>query len=182
MRDKIIAKRYGDAYIEYAKPKIGLQQCVDEVKHFRWLVKEAPQLEQLLKAPEVSRVDKFRVLDHTLTQSYSKEFVNFIKYLIEKSRFDKFAAIADHIRLFYSHAEGIEATLRTTFPLELDVIERIKAKMEARFTKKVNLYLELNPDLLGGVQIVVGNTIIDGSVRHKLDALRKQLMKTQVMR
>jgi F-type H+-transporting ATPase subunit delta len=180
MRDKIIAKRYAEAFIDYARANVGVQRCADEVKAFKWLLRENPDLLQFIRAPEVPGSEKYGVLDRTLAGNYSGEFLTFIKYLIGKRRFDNFPLIADYIRMNYSHGDSVEAVLRTTFPLELDLVERIKSRLEARFEKKVNLYLELDPELLGGVQIVVGNTIQDGSVKNRLEGLRKQLMKTQV--
>ena len=180
MRNKIIAKRYAEGFIDYARPRIGLQRCADEIKAFKWLLRENTELSQLIRSPEVPRSEKYGVLDRVLAANYSDELVTFVKYLIGKGRFDHFSLIADHIRENYSNGEGMGAVLRTTFPLELDLVEKIKAKLEARFEKKVNLYLELDPTLLGGVQIVAGNKIIDGSVKYKLEGLRKQLMKTQV--
>jgi F-type H+-transporting ATPase subunit delta len=180
MRNKIIAKRYAEGFIDYARPKIGLQRCVDEIKAFKWLLRESPDLGLFLKTPEVSRQEKASVLDRLLSANYSEEILTFIKYLVLKGRFDNFNLIAEHIHIYYSHGESVEAVLRTTFPLELDLIEKIKSKLASRLGKTVNLYLELDPGLLGGVQIVVGNTILDGSVRHKLDGLKKQLLNIQV--
>jgi F-type H+-transporting ATPase subunit delta len=180
MRNKIIASRYAEGFIDYARPRIGLQRCVDEIKAFKWLLRENPQLGLFLKTPEVSHEEKYGVLDRVLSATYSEELITFVKYLIGKGRFDKFTLIAEHIHLYYAHGESVEAVLRTTFPLELDLVEKIKSKLAARLEKNVNLYLELDPDLLGGVQVVIGNTIMDGSVRYKLDGLKKQLMKIQV--
>jgi len=59
-------------------------------------------------------------------------------------------------------------------------VERIKAKLEEKLGKKMHLYLDLDPDLLGGVQIKIGNILIDGSVRRRLDELKQKLMTIQV--
>ena len=75
----------------------------------------------------------------------------------------------------------MDVVLRTTFPTELGVIERIKSQIESFSGKKVNLYLELDPDLLGGAQVVIGNTIIDGSVRNRLAQLKKQMLQAKVV-
>jgi F-type H+-transporting ATPase subunit delta len=180
MRYKIIARRYAEGFIDYARPRIGLQRCVDEIKAFSWLLRDDPQLGLFLKTPEVSREEKYGVLDRVLSANYSEELVTFVKYLIGKGRLGIYMLIADHVHFHYSHGESVKAVLRTTFPLELDLVMKIKSKLAARLEKDVNLYLELAPDLLGGVQIVVGNTIMDGSVRYKLEQLKKQLMKIQV--
>lgn len=180
MRNKIIAKRYAEGFIDHARPRIGLARCVDDIKAFKWLLRESPDLGLFLRTPEVSREDKCALIDRIFSGNYSEELLTFIKYLVSKGRFDKFNLIAEHIHIYYSHGEGVDAVLRTTFPLELDLIEKIKSKLASRLGKTVNLFLELNPGLLGGVQIVVGNKVIDGSVKHRLEGLRKQLLNTQV--
>jgi F-type H+-transporting ATPase subunit delta len=180
MRNKIVAKRYAEGFIDFARPRIGIQRCVDEIKALKWLLRENPQLGLFLKTPEVSREKKYGVLERVLSSSFSEEIMTFVKYLISKRRWDMFTLIAEHIYLRYSHGDSVKVVLRTTFPLELDLVEKIKSKLATRLEKDVNFYLELDPDLLGGVQVVVGNTINDGSVRHKLDGLKKQLMNLQV--
>ena len=178
MKDNITAKRYADAFVEFAEPRIGIARCVDEMKSLKWLLRENPQFERILKAPEVPSSDKFRLIDRIFGAQYSKEFCIFLKHLITKWRIARIVDIADYVRVVYSHAEFIDVTLRTTFPLELDLIEKIKDRLQKKINRSINLYLELDPDLLGGIQLIVGNTVIDGSVRNKLRELKKQLLKT----
>lgn len=182
MKKKIIAERYAEAFVAFASPRIGVKALVDEMKNLRWLLRENPELDQFLKAPEVPGLDKARVIDRVLINGFSEETRDFLKYLIEKSRFGSLISISDHIRIVYAHGDVVDAVLRSTFPLELETVQLIKEKLEVKIAKKVNLYLELDPDLLGGVQIVVGNRVIDGSIRHKLQELKNKLLKTQVVR
>ena len=181
MRDKLVAKRYAQAYIDFASPKIGLERCVEEMKSLKWVIRDNRELDAFFRAPEIPRSEKARILDKALSKHYSEELLTFIKYLLECGRILALKDIAEYIRLEYSHAESTDVVLRTTFPLELDLISAIKNRLETFLKKKTNLYLELDPDLLGGVQLVVGNTIIDGSVRNRLNALRKKLLQTQVV-
>ncbi|MBF0122534.1 MAG: ATP synthase F1 subunit delta [Candidatus Omnitrophica bacterium] len=178
MRDNITAKRYADAFVEFAGPRIGMERCVAEIKSLKWLLRENPQLERILKAPDVPASEKFRLIDKVCAVQYSKELCVFLKHLITKWRIARISDIADYIREVYSQGESVAVTLRTTFPLELVLIERVKERLQKKIGRSVNLYLELDPDLLGGIQILVGNTIIDGSVRGKLQELKKQLLKT----
>ena len=181
MRNQILVKRYAQAYIDFAKPVIGLERCVQEMKSLKWLLREEPDFGLFLKAPEVPRADKTRVLNNVLAADYSEQTLIFINYLIIKERVFILSRIADQVRLLYSHQELVDVVIRTTFPLELDLLTRIKDKLELRLQKKANLYFELNPDLLGGVQIEIGHTLIDGSVRHRLLELKKTLLKSQVV-
>ncbi|NLE65553.1 MAG: ATP synthase F1 subunit delta [Elusimicrobia bacterium] len=180
MRVDIIVKRYAEAYVDVIRTTIGVEACVGEMKGLKWLLRENPEFERFLKAPEVPFSEKYRVIDKTLGGHYSEDLRNFLKYLISRERIDRIIEIADYIRLTYSHADSAEVLLRTTFPLDLEVIEKIKKMLEAKIGQKVNLHLELDPDLLGGVQVTIGNKVMDGSVRHKLDALKEELLKAQV--
>ncbi|MBF0386402.1 MAG: ATP synthase F1 subunit delta [Candidatus Omnitrophica bacterium] len=181
MRDRIIVKRYAQAYVDFASPKIGVELCVEEMKSLRWLLREEKQFVHFLIAPEISRPEKARVLDNVLKENYSDATIVFINYLIVRHRVYLLTAICDQVRTQFAHGDLVDVTLRTTFPLELEIIGRVKAKLEEVFAIHSNLYLELDPDLLGGVQVVVGNRIIDGSVRNRLLQLKKQLLKAQVI-
>lgn len=180
MRDRLVAKRYANAFIDFAAPELGIDRCVDEMKSLKWLMRENKDFGQFIRAPGIPRGEKIRVIDVALEKFYSVQTRTFIKYLIDKGRVVYLMDIADEVRLGYAHVDVVDVVLRTTFPLELDLITRIKERIELRVKGKINLYLELDPDLLGGVQISIGNTIIDGSVRNRLKTLKKNLLQTQV--
>ena len=180
MKDKLIAKRYAEAYMAFAEPKVGRARCVEDMKDIRTVFRQNPDFLHFLRAPEVSREEKAGVLDRVLGEILTDETRTFIKYLLDKSRVTLLSSVAEYIRIVYSHGEVVDVVLRTTFPMELDIIGRIKSRVEAFASKKVNLYLELDPDLLGGAQIVIGNTIIDGSVRNRLMQLKKQMLLAKV--
>ena len=164
----------------FAGPKISVSRCVGDMKDLRAVLRDNPDLLHFLKAPEVARESKAGVLDRVLGDVLTDETRTFIKYLIDKNRMSLLLSVAEYIRIVYSHGEVVDVVLRTTFPMELPIIERIKSQVEAFAFKKVNLYLELDPDLLGGAQVVIGNTIIDGSVRNRLMQLKKQMLLAKV--
>ena len=103
------------------------------------------------------------------------KFRNFLFLLLENRRVNLLVEIADYIRENYAHQEAQNALLKTTYPLELEVIQKLKTGLETALNKKLNLYLELDPTLLGGVQVVIGSMIIDGSVRKRIEEAREKL-------
>ena len=145
------------------------------------VMRDTPDFVRFVRAPEVTRLERAALVDRVLGEVLAEETRTFIRHLLAKGRMDVLAEVADYIRVVYSHGQVVDVVLRTTFPLELDVIERLKARVEAIARKKANLYLELDPDLLGGVQILIGNTIIDGSVRNRLLQLKKQMLQAKVV-
>ena len=70
--------------------------------------------------------------------------------------------------------------LKTAFPLELDLIRRIEAALKKKFKQDLRFYINLDGSLLGGVQVVIGNTIIDGSVKKRLEGLRERLTRVRM--
>jgi F-type H+-transporting ATPase subunit delta len=181
MKDKIVVRRYAEAYVAFAQPTIGMPRLIDDMRILHGALHEVPALHNFLRGPEVTPPEKSAFLDKVFAGTLAVETLDFIKYLITKRRIDRLSEITDYIRVVYSHGEVVDVVLKSTFPLELKLAERIKTALAKRAGRKVNLYFELDPDLLGGARIVIGNKIIDGSVRHKLDELKKQLLKAQVV-
>lgn len=181
MRNQIIVKRYAQAYVDFAGERNGIARCVADMKSLRWFLREEKDLEFFLLAPEIPRAEKASVLQTMFKEYFTDETITFINYLIVRNRVSLLAGIADQVRVQFAHGDLVDVTLRTTFPLELKIIEQIKASLEKTMKFKANLYLELNPDLLGGAQIIMGNRIIDGSVRSRLLELRKKLLQSQVI-
>jgi F-type H+-transporting ATPase subunit delta len=175
----IIAKRYGDAFIAYAKPDIGLETAVRELKDLKILISQNREFIDFLDNVQILYREKCDFIDRVL-KGYSEQTRQFIKLLVTKERIKHLVMICDYVRTHYSHGEGEDALLKTANMLDLAMIKQIKARLEHKLNKKLNLHIELDPDLLGGLQLTVGNVIIDGSVQRNLADLKEKLKKIKV--
>jgi F-type H+-transporting ATPase subunit delta len=181
VRDEIVIKRYADAFILYVKQGTGLEKAFLDLKNLRNVViHDNPQFLELLKSPEITYAEKCEFIDSVLKDDFSEELRHFLKLLLKKERIDKFLDIAEYIRVTYSYGEETEALLKTAYPLDLELIKTIQGRLEAKFKRRLKFYIELDGTLLGGVQVVIGNTVIDGSVRRRLDELKEKLMAVRV--
>jgi len=180
MKDAIIVKRYAQAYVEYATDGVGLERIVKEFKDLKVILRSNSDLEKFLYNPQISYADKCDTVNSILKEYFSEPLRSLLKLLIEHGRIKHIIDICDYVRVMYSHGEAVEALLKTCYPLDIKSIQQIKKKLEEKLNKKMHLVLELDPSLLGGVQIQIGNTVIDGSVRRKLDELRQKLMTVEV--
>lgn len=176
MKEKILEKRYAEAFLSFAKNSIGIEKAVEELKDIKIIICGNPELEEFLYNAGIIYTEKCDFIDKVFNEIFSNETRHFLKFLLEKKRIGHLIGISDYVRIKYSHGEAIEVLLRTSYPLELELIQKIKIKLGEKFGKKINLFLELDPDLLGGVQVRIGNTIIDGSVRRRLEELKEKLM------
>ncbi len=179
MKNKLVAKRYAESFLESIKPSIGMAIATNELKNLKLILRDNPDFGELLDNSDIAYNEKLRIIDMAL-KDFSGEIRDFLKLLLEKGRIGYIIDICDYVRVNYSNGDGMDVLLKTTYPLDLDLIRKIKVKLEDKFKKRLNLHLELDADLLGGIQVTVGNTLIDGSVRKRLNDLRKKLMTTRV--
>ncbi len=177
----ILAKRYGDAFMAFVKEGCGLEKGVEDLRNVNRILLDNPELDSFLLTPGIDYVEKFQVLDNVVRNGFSNEIKYFLKLLIDKGRFDKFSDIADYVRITYSHGIEVDALLKVSYPLATETIRQIKDIIEKRLDKKLHLYIELDPDLLGGVYAKIENILIDGSIRRRLEDIRAQLLATKVV-
>jgi F-type H+-transporting ATPase subunit delta len=181
MKDEIVVKRYGDAFAKFAEESFGIQKAVLDLKALKNIVvHDNPEFLKALHSMEITFSEKSDFIDKVLSEGFSEETRQFLKLLLQKGRIDKILDIADYIRKKYSFGEEVEAVLRTSFPLDLELIREIKFDLEEKFQKKFKLYINLDGSLLGGIQVVIGNTVLDGSVRRRLDDLKERLKALRV--
>jgi len=94
---------------------------------------------------------------------------NFVHVLIENERLQVLPEIRDLFVALKNEHEGVkEAVITSAFPLDDAALAALKADLEARFKAAVNITVSIDPELIGGVRIAVGDEVIDASVRGKL--------------
>jgi len=179
LQDKIIVKRYAEALVAFAKDTGGLERVLKDLKSLRRAINDTPQLLDFLKSQEFSLLEKHHFIEEAL-KHYSQELREFLRLLLQKARINELPDIIEYVRIAYSYGEETEALLKTSFPLDLDLVKAIQKRLEDKFKKKFKFYLDLDGSLLGGVQVVIGNTIIDGSIRRRLDELKEKLLAIKV--
>lgn len=177
----ILAKRYGDAFMAFVKEGCGLEKGVADLQNVNRILFDNPDLDSFLLTPGIDYVEKFQVLDNVISEGFSDEIKYLLKLLIDKGRFDKFSDVADYVRVTYSHGTEVDGLLKVSYPLEIETLVRIKKTIEKKIDKKLHLYIELDPDLLGGVYAKIENILIDGSVRRRLEDVRAKLLATKVV-
>ncbi len=180
MTDRLVVKRYAEAFMDFSKETIGLKKALEDFKNLKLLIRKNKEFLMLLESLDISYAEKCDFIDKVLDENFSREFGQFLKLLLEKQRIDTIVDLADYVRVAYAHLGITEAILRTSFPLDLDLIKEIKERLEKKFKRKLRFYIDLDGNLLGGVQLVIGNTVIDGTVRRRLDDLKEKLLTARV--
>ncbi len=171
-----VAKRYAEGFLEFAKGSIGFEKGLEELKKLKDLFRDNADFKNFLESPEISFAEKCTEIDIILSENFSEETRFFLQLLIKKNRFDAVSEIAEYARLKYAHGDEVDALVVASYPLDTDELESIKGALEKKFSKKMHIYMDLDPSLMGGVRATVGNMVIDGSVKKRLEEMKNKLL------
>jgi F-type H+-transporting ATPase subunit delta len=107
---------------------------------------------------------------------FTNEGRNFIRVLVEAERVSLLPQIAAMFETVKNDAEATaKATIETAFELTDAQVAELRAALERRFGRKIEATVTLNPALIGGARVTVGDAVLDGSVQARLAAMSAQL-------
>lgn len=175
MREQNIIKRYADAFLGYCSSTIGEKRAVEELLHLRNLLRHNPEFRKFLEYRGIGQGVKAEVLEKALSAGFSDEIKHFLKLLLRKRRIEYLTDIVHYVQKASAHGEALPAVVSFAYPLDLEALKEIRDRLEKKFNRRLKLYLDFDPGLLAGVRVRVGNTILDGTLRRRLDDLRGSL-------
>ena len=181
INEEIISKRYADAFLTNTKGTIGREERLDELLRAKRIIRDNPPLKEFFENIGMTNSEKEAVVDVVFKDDFNEETRNFFKLLVDKKRINLFIDIAEYARIRYAHGVEIDALLKTSYPLKTETIQRIKDSIEKRMNHKIHLYVQLDADLVGGAYAQIGNIIIDGSVKRRLEDMKAKLYAMKVV-
>lgn len=180
MSDIAIIKRYAEGFIEFAQDAIGIDRCIEELLTLKRLLRDEPELREFLDSPAIGLNEKLSFIDATFKGALSTETIYLVDLLLKKGRFVFLPDIAEYARIKYAHGKEVDVVLNTSYMLDTSVIEDIKQRLEKRLKKKAHMYVKIDPELLGGIKITVGNFVVDGSIKKRLMDMKEKLSVAEV--
>jgi len=170
-----IARPYAVAIFKLAKEKKALAKWSEELAFIAAVVANE-QVSRLIDDPKLSSSDLSANLLAIFEGKLSDSASNLVKLLIENNRLSIVADIVAAYETLKDEDEGVlEAELTAaTKPTEAQVSALVK-QLESKFGKKVEAQVKVDPELIGGLKIVVGDSVIDASVRGQLQSLEYAL-------
>jgi len=181
MKDKAAARRYAEGFLDFAEGNIGLEKGFKELDLAARIITSDPGFKKLLENAEVTESQKYEIVDNVFGKGLSEQTREFLKLIIHKNRVKEIPDIAEHAKALFWRAKGIEkALITTTTELSKGTVSAIKDKLEKRSGMKLELEVQIDPSLIGGIRAQIGNLVIDGSVKRKLAQLKEYLMEIKV--
>ena len=172
MRNRAVAARYAQALLTTAKKGDALDGVSESFAGMIEVLDAHPNLEFLLTGPQVTEAKKKSLITTLFTDRIEPVLMHFLDLLVEKQRMVFVREIQDEFARLVEIEHGFtRATVTTAIPLpEL-------GKMTGR---KIKLETTVDPTVIGGVCVTMGDRVIDGTIRTNLDKLRTQLGQADV--
>jgi F-type H+-transporting ATPase subunit delta len=172
-----IAQVYSRSLFEVAKEQDKLDQIREELGEFTDALDKNHDLQVFLFSPYFSTPEKKDGL-HRILDGADPAFLNFLELLVEKHRMPVLFRIRRQYEQLWQNENRL-LPVQVTSAIELDeqTIERIKERIHEQTDREVELTTEVNPDILGGIVLRVGNSILDASIRNRLEQVRRQVAR-----
>ena len=170
-----IAQVYARSLFEVAEEHDNLDELRDEVGQFTDALSESRELQTFFFSPYFSTEEKKKGLDAVL-QDADETFVNFLELLIENHRMPALFRIRRELDAMWRKVNKL-LPVQVTSAVELDeaVTRQIGEEIHKQTGQEVELTANVDPDVLGGIILRVGNSILDASIRNRLEQLRKSV-------
>ena len=177
MRDTTIARNYAETLLVLATRAEDLRGWGKMLTDVSSAVEENPTLRLFLESPKVSAAQKSAVIGKAFTDRMPRLMLRFLQSLVMHRRQMLLPEIATEYLNLVDAAEG-RIHARVTVAKETDDAGRdaIAAHLSRMFGKQVVPHLTVDPSIMGGVVVHVGDTVLDGSVKKRLASLRRKML------
>ena len=136
-----------------------------------------PEVQAFAGNPNVTAAQLAETIASLVKSPLSPEAKNFIAMLSENGRIALLPEIAAQFTLLKNASAGAaDATVYSAFEMSADQVNALAATLEKKFGRKLNPTVEVDPSLIGGVRVVVGDEVLDTSVRAKLQQMHNALV------
>ena len=173
-----IAQVYARALFEVAQDKGDLDEVREQLAQFADALEESRELQTYFFSPYFSTEEKKDGL-HKAIDGASEPVMNFLELLVEKHRMPAIFRIRREFDGLWREANKL-LPVQLTSAIELDdeTVQSLGRTIGERTGRKVDVTANVNPDILGGIVLRVGNSILDASIRNRLESLRKQVARS----
>jgi len=134
------------------------------------------QLRQFADSPKVSVEQVFGVVSGVVQAALSGPAQNFLRAVLENGRLAALPEIAQQFHALVNAQGGVsDAVIESAFPIDAAQLGEVVGTLEKRFGRKLNASVQIKPELIGGIRVVVGDEVLDTSVAARLQQMKAAL-------
>ena len=172
-----IATVYGRSLFEVAKDSDKLDVIHDQLDQFADEMDTNRELQTFFFSPYFSSDEKKDGIGKVV-ENGDEHFVRFLELLAERHRLPAIFRIRREFdRLWSEENKLLPVTITSAVELEKDTVNDLGKKIEEQTGRTIDLTAKVDPDLVGGLRMQVGNMVYDATIRGRLDKLRREVAK-----
>ena len=168
-----IARPYAEALFKaQASDLAGTAAWLDELA----AVADNDQLQQFADSPRVTDAQVFELISGVVRTALPEAGKNFLRLVIENRRLAALSVVAQQFRALLNAQSGTaDAVVHSAFPIEAAALAELSSTLEKRFARKLQVSVQLDESLIGGIRVVVGDEVLDTSVKARLEQMKAAL-------
>jgi F-type H+-transporting ATPase subunit delta len=175
--ETIIARRYARALVELVSRGNNLLEARDRLADIAQAAVGDPAARPMWLAPQVTMQQKAEMLEEILAAVHASRIVHdFCRHLLARGRFALVAVISREFEGLCRQRLGqLTAVVRSPRPVEGPALDRLKKRLSQMSGRTVACRVDVDPQMIGGIKVLLEDSVIDGSIRGKLAVARAAL-------
>jgi len=172
-----VARRYAKAWLSAAKDKNALDSVAGDINALLNMIKGSPDFAAFLASPLISKADQAKTVGVIAAQArFAPLTVSMLGLLASKRRLHALSAILDASKAMIDAEAGTaKAQVTSATPLDEKKVTDIRNALSKKLGQDVAIDMKVDPSIIGGLVVRVGSTMIDDSVKTKLDRMARRL-------
>jgi ATP synthase F1 delta subunit len=172
-----IASVYARSLFEVAKENDKLDVIKEQLDEFADALDENRELQTYFFSPYFSSQEKKEGIDKVI-ENGDEHFVRFLELLAERHRLPAvFRIRREFDQLWAEENKQLPVTITSAVELDKDTVDELGKKIQDQTGQKIDLTANVDPDLIGGLRMQVGNMVYDATIRGRLDKLRREVAR-----
>ena len=177
MKNVRVARRYAAALMTVAEENRSVDAVAADLEKVEKLLNESRDLALFLASPVIPARKKMTVLREIFTDRVGKEVLTFFLLLTRKGREDFIPEVVRQFGILLDQRRGVvDVAVTTAMSVDKEQERTLQKRLEAYTSRTVRMNLHVDPSLQGGVVVQIGDTVLDGSVRHQLNVLKNRFI------
>lgn len=177
MREETVARNYAETLFALAERHEGVEAYQEALAAVVDILNQSPRLRGFLATPRIAAGDKKAVLRSALEGRVPRHFLSFVLVTVDKRR----QALLDQIALGYhalldEHRNRIHVEVTVARALDRATESRVAERLSELLRRTAVPHFRVHPELLGGVTVRAGDTVYDGSLKRRLEGMRRSLL------
>jgi F-type H+-transporting ATPase subunit delta len=167
---------YAEALFRIVEAEDELDRVEDELYRFGKLLDSTHELKQALSDRSIEKEQRAKVLDDILSGKVSPHTLGLLEFIVAQGRARQLPQILDELSDLAAEARNaVVAEVRSAIPLDDSQRQQLASALSSATGKKVEVKVLVDPSVIGGIVAKVGDTVIDGTVRRRLEQLKEQV-------